>query len=101
MNAKDEMLQLLGGKQIKCAIVTLDYYLPDQKSITLKVGHDEKDFLKFLSDLDFKYDNGYGGQELYGAVWFDDGTWAERGEYDGSEWWNVMKLPQIPKELLS
>ena len=38
----------------------------------------------FLNDLNFEYDSGYGGQELYGTVWFKDNTWAGRGEYDGS-----------------
>jgi hypothetical protein len=28
-----------------------------------------------------------------------DGTWSERGEYDGSEWWNYQKCPDIPSEL--
>jgi hypothetical protein len=46
--------------------------------------------------LDFEYDNGYGGQELYGTVWLVDETWLSRGEYDGSEWWEHNVLPVIP-----
>lgn len=26
-----------------------------------------------IDDLDFTYDNGYGGQELFGIVYFNDG----------------------------
>lgn len=46
------------------------------------------------------YDNGYGGQELYGVITFTDGTWLSRGEYDGSEWWEYNKLPQWADILL-
>ena len=35
------------------------------------------------------YNSGFGGQELFGNVWFDDGTWLSREEYDGSEWYTV------------
>lgn len=102
-NAREEMLKLLKGKEIKCAEVTtgIGWYEEDRhRTIVLKVGHDEKDYAKFLNDLNFEYDSGYGGQELYGTVWFKDNTWAGRGEYDGSEWWEVHSLPDIPKELL-
>lgn len=102
-NAREEMLELLKGKEIKCAEVTIgrDWDEEDERrTIVLKVGHDEEDLAKFLNDLNFEYDSGYGGQELYGTVWFTDKTWAGRGEYDGSEWWEEYSLPEIPKELL-
>ena len=44
--------------------------------------------------LDFEYDGGYGGQYLYGYIWYADGTWSERGEYDGSEWWVHKEKPK-------
>lgn len=103
-NAREEMLKLLKGKEIKCAKIAIirDWTEEDDsKTIVLKVGHNEEDYAKFLNDLDFKYYSGYGGQELFGTVWFKDNTWATRGEYDGSEWWEVHSLPDIPKELLS
>ena len=46
-----------------------------------------------LPILDFDYDNGYGGQNLFGCIWYGDGTWSHREEYDGSEWWQYMKCP--------
>ena len=58
----------------------------------------KKDIEDFLNNLDFKYDSGFGGQLLYGNVWFTDGTWLERGEYDGSEWWEYKTTPAIPEE---
>lgn len=60
----------------------------------LRSNHTESDelrFLKILASID--YDNGYGGQELFGTIVFKDGTWLERGEYDGSEWWEHRKQP--------
>lgn len=50
-----------------------------------------------LPQLDFEYDNGYGCQQLSGLVWYEDGTWSERGAYDGSEWWERKKCPPIPE----
>jgi hypothetical protein len=51
-----------------------------------------EDFSK-ISDID--YDNGYGGAQIpedlviVGSDW-----WLERGEYDGSEWWEFKTLPE-------
>lgn len=102
-NAREEMLELLDGKDIKCAEVTTGrnwYEEAGGRTIVLKVGYSEEDLERFLNDLNFEYDSGYGGQELYGTVWFKDNTWAERGEYDGLEWWEERYLPEIPIELL-
>ena len=102
-NAKEEMLELLKGKEIKCATVTNgDSWLDEneRRTIVLKVEYTADDYERFLKELDFNYDSGYGGQELFGTVWFKDNTWAGRGEYDGSEWWEIHSLPEIPKELL-
>jgi len=53
----------------------------------------EGPFSSVITDLDFEYDNGYGGQEIYGYIWYSDGTWSERKEYDGSEEWAHKKCP--------
>jgi hypothetical protein len=105
MNARIEMIRLLRmNSNIKCAkISTGHYYLDDNDKgyeANLKVDHTLEDLQDFLNQLDFEYDSGYGGQELFGTVWFDDGTWAERGEYDGSEWWSYLRCPSISEELL-
>lgn len=41
------------------------------------------------------YDNGYGSQEVLPSlrIAFKDGTWLERREYDGSEWWELAVPP--------
>lgn len=73
---------------------------PPTKNLLLKVGHSSEEYSEFLNELDFLYDSGYGGQELHGIIWLEDGTWCDRGEYDGSEWWEHNTVPNIPKYLL-
>jgi hypothetical protein len=52
---------------------------------------------KLISNIE--YDNGFGGQEIatnliiVGSNW-----WIERHEYDGSEWWELKKLPEKPNK---
>jgi len=54
-----------------------------------------------ISDMGkYRYDSGYGGQELYGKVWMDNGEWITRGEYDGSEWWEYHRVPEVPNKLM-
>ena len=31
--------------------------------------------------------------DIYGYILFSDGSWLERREYDGAEWWKFMTLP--------
>ena len=102
-NAKEELLNLLEGKaKVKCATITKGYQYDDEEpypKFELKVNHTEEEFQTFLESLDFNYNSGYGGQELFGIIWLEDGTWCTRGEYDGSEWWQYHCLPEIPMEL--
>lgn len=42
-----------------------------------------------------EYYDGYGCQELAGVIWYTDGTWSKRGEYDGLEWWEHKRRPSI------
>ena len=51
-----------------------------------------KDFLVSLGTID--YDEGFGTQELFGVVVLTNGEWLERGEYDGSEWWEDKSCPK-------
>lgn len=60
----------------------------------------QEDMDAFLEALDFEYDSGYGTQQVYGTIWFKDGTWSDRGEYDGSEWWDHRKVPSVPADLI-
>ena len=98
MNAKVEFLSHIGSRKVLCAKIQKgDYY--DSDVFNLTTGSTEEDRTQFLTDIDFNYDSGYGGQNLFGTIWYEDGTWSERGEYDGSEWWVHHECPQIPVEL--
>lgn len=53
----------------------------------------------FESVANITYDNGYGGNEIASDLLIvGDGWWLERGEYDGSEWWEFKKLPKCESD---
>ena len=49
---------------------------------------------------DFDYDNSFGAQHIPEdlIVVFDDFSWLERQEYDGSESWVFYKAPVLPRD---
>lgn len=107
-NAKKEFLdhindRCIGGRTVRCAWVQFEYHRDDNdKPIkhVLPVGYTPEDLVLFLEEINQNYDNSYGGQELFGTIWYTDGiTWSERGEYDGSEWWEFREVPDITPEL--
>lgn len=102
-NAKQELLEILKDKApLKCAVISNGQsWDDDKKDIVLKLNYTEVDYEKFTNEIDFDYDSGYGGQNLFGTVWLDDNTWLSRGEYDGLEWWEHNVLPAVPAECLS
>lgn len=101
-NAKQELLNAMGSSitDLRCATITYNpFYDERPKKMVLKEGYTQADLDEFISKLDFEYDAGYGSQELFGMVWFNDGAWMDRYEYDGSECWDWHKYPSIPDEL--
>ena len=111
-NAQEELLHILERTKsvVKCAYIKCERgsYWDDNDSyiqpapILLKEGYTPEEYKEFLQKLNFEYDAGYGGQELYGTIWLmEDSTWLERGEYDGSEWWEYRKCPKVIDELKS
>lgn len=112
-NAKLELQSVVNGERIICAKISVHPSIYDESDkvtylengwntdsfvIDLKHPHTEKELEEFINKLDFYYDNGYGSQELGGVVWLED-AWLTRGEYDGSEWWDYNRYPDIPEEL--
>ncbi len=111
VNFKEETLNKIKelGKTVK------EYYLKadlEIQSDTEEVVHEnfalgETEFidiiLKGKGDIDWSkvkdeyldYDDGYGSQVWSGWVTFTDGTWIERHEYDGSEWWEYKETPSL------
>ncbi len=115
ITANSELLDTLAENgyttlQIKCAVIgrstSPSHRQPDGEIVfsfdrvaVLKQNWNNDEWLKFLTILNFNYDNGYGRQEVFGVVWLTDGAWLERYEYDGAEEWALKKLPTIPAEL--
>lgn len=45
---------------------------------------------------DFNYDSGYGCQEFDGWITFNNtDAYMQRDDYDGSEWWEVVRRPKL------
>ena len=86
------------AKSIKFAKVYYHSYYDEEDEgpmATLRSTRTAEDELKFLKDLEsINYDSGYGSQELFGIIMFKDGTWLRRHEYDGSEYWEKIIIPQ-------
>jgi hypothetical protein len=101
INAKNELLRAIGNHTIKCAQMLFEHSWDDTTDILLRSNYSKEEYDDFLKKLDFSYDNGYGTQMLYGIVWFDNGAWLSRGEYDGSEWWIFNEYPRIPEILVN
>lgn len=97
INARDEFLEHTQGKSIKCA--WLDDYDSQGYKFKLPVDYSQLYLEVFLEMLNFRYDDGYGCQELFGIIWYVDGTWSERKEYDGAEGWEHRKVPEVPNKL--
>lgn len=57
------------------------------------IGLDE--FVRFM--MGFNYDPGYGSEYVPPfIIKMNDGSWYERAEYDGSEWWEFNVTPAKP-----
>jgi hypothetical protein len=96
MNAKQEFLNTTEHYKIICATVAISRSWYISTEFNLKPGYTEQEYQEFLTNLDFEYDSGYGGQQLFGTIWCEEGIWFDRGEYDGSEWWQFHQYPAIP-----
>ncbi len=92
MNAKEELVEHIGKREVKHVHITMgDEWRNSRKTISGTLSD-------VLPLLDIDYDDGFGGQELFGNIWYTDGTWSERGEYDGAEWWVYKACPPIPQQ---
>lgn len=96
INAKKEFVEHVGNRCVLCADI---FYRERDKEYVLPVGYTEAEYHVFLFNLSFMYDEGYGVQEVEGWIWYEDGTWSDRHEYDGSERWVYRSAPPIPAYL--
>ena len=102
MNCKEEFLDHIEDREVLCAEITHQEGYSGQdtdKVYWLDLGFCPEKLSRFLNNLDFDYDDGYGSQHVFGLIWYKDGTWSERHEYDGSECWEHRRVPAVPKRL--
>ena len=100
MNLKYEFIEHIEQKNVLCARIDheVNYLNPVERYI-LKTGYTKEDWARFLNEINFIYDNDFGHQYITGTIWYTDGTWSDRAEYDGSEWWEHRERPQVPDYL--
>jgi len=99
INALEELD--LDWSTVKCATVTYYKEYEETLEINLPVRYTDSELTSFKAVLaSIDYDNGFGTQHLFGTIWLNDGTWMDREEYDGSEWWSHCMRPSIPESLL-
>lgn len=94
INAKKEFLDITKGFNVIAAKISFgdedyDYEFNLKPSYTI---NEYNDFMKFLNR---NYDSGYGSQNLHGFIFCEDNVWMSRGEYDGSEWWDINQYPNL------
>jgi len=105
-NMKEEFLEEVKSKEVLCVDLKYgyDWVDPDDDErpvvIQLVAAYSQEEYDKFLEKINFEYDDGFGSQLLSGIIWYKDGTWSERAEYDGSEWWSYKSRPRLPLYLL-
>lgn len=100
MNALFELKTDLGVRGYSMMdILCAEIQLQESNVLTVRfpIGGCVRVFAAALEKL--IYDDGYGCQYLFGLVWMRDGTWFERDEYDGAEWWAHRKTPPVPNYL--
>lgn len=91
MNAKEELLDIVQKNNLE--ILKIDCRFEEDSDSS-------EENIDTLDDLDVEYDDGWGTQYLYGEVYCIDKkthepVWLTRGEYDGSEWWDVNRIPKF------
>lgn len=112
MRARKELVVELSNLKTKlnCSVICASIlYSPfcwkmkdrEDKNIVLPLNYTKEQFKKFLEEMTFEYDSGYGTQELFGTVWLTNNVTLEREVFDGSEWWYLNysdNIPEIPEE---
>ena len=97
MNAKKEILGHINNREVEFIRVEI---LDRRGLSSVMTKPIEGKLDEVLPLVDFDYDDGYGSQKLGGVIWYADGTWSDRREYDGSEWWEHHVRPSLPDNTL-
>jgi hypothetical protein len=96
-NAKEEFLHHIAGRSVACAVVY--DYVGEGRIFELPVFYSEEELKRFLTELDFDYDEDYPPYDHYGTIWYTDGTWSERNYNDYNIKWVFVAAPRIPDSL--
>lgn len=103
MNAKEELKNHLSSvaKDVIAIEIYLEEYVYRDDDADLSALRTVGTKFEDVADwLDFNYDTGYGIQQIFGTVWYSDGSWCERREYDGAEWWQHARTPEMPEDIV-
>lgn len=95
INAKDEFLSVTKNDKIIASVISFGYV--NETTYRLPLLYTQKEYDIFLERINRTYNSGYGGQELFGIIFCENGVWFERHEYDGSEWWVRHQYPDLRK----
>lgn len=86
MNLRKETLEIL--KAYNKTVEDIRFICSGDRNIPIDL---------FFIKADREYNNGYGGAEVDEYLQIvGDNWWLERGEYDGSEWWEFKTMPKKP-----
>lgn len=96
LNARQELEEHLKEWNLTLLAAEIQIDNPKRNPI-LYPDHTEEELATFYEQLDFEYDNGYGSQNIFGILWFTNGHYSDRLEYDGSECWQYHEPPSLPK----
>lgn len=95
-NAKEEFLEITKDFKIIGVDISFgDSWSDKEERFKLKPLYTKEEYEQLLIFLDRQYDSGYGGQELFGVIYCEDGIWMQRSEYDGLEWWSIFRYPNL------
>jgi hypothetical protein len=97
INAKAEFIEHIKDRSVICFDIEYEENYDGRQRFYYNSNiHTLFDLDSILEELNFDYDNGYGHQYIYGKIWYQDGTWSTRYEYDGSETWEHHVCPPLP-----
>tara|TARA_R110002020_G_scaffold459339_1_gene677305 strand:- start:103 stop:408 length:306 start_codon:yes stop_codon:yes gene_type:complete len=97
INAQKELIEHIEGKEVEYVKISfgglIDRYKGNSKIIEGRLE-------KVLESLNFNYDRDcFASPELFGFIWYKDGTWSEREEHSSAESWVYKSRPDFGVDL--
>tara|TARA_R110002012_G_C11601042_1_gene607292 strand:- start:49 stop:414 length:366 start_codon:yes stop_codon:yes gene_type:complete len=102
INVKKELLEHVGDRAVSYVSLALvlrkrekisDTYGFNYEWGTFRPKGNLKEVLEVLTITGLEYNNSYASQKLFGYIWYEDGTWSDRYEYEEAEWWRHVVRP--------